>query len=66
MWNDKTAGQAWVSYLENPSQYANLVAIAIIEAAVNDKIWPAYHSSYGAPTVATSWGYHPCGIMLLA
>ena len=65
MWNDKVVGQSWVSHLENPSQYANLVTFAIVEAAVNDKIWPGYHSSYGAPHTATSWGYDQCGIMLI-
>ncbi len=65
MWNDKVVGQSWVSHLENASQYDNLVVWAIVEAAVNDKIWPGYHSSYGAPHTATSWGYHQCGIMLI-
>jgi len=65
MWNAKVVGQAWVSHLENPSQYDSLVAWAIVEAAVNDKIWPGYHSGYGAPHTATAWGYHQCGIMLI-
>ena len=65
MWNAKTVGQAWTNTTENATQYSNCVAFALIEAAVNDKIWPGYHSSYNAPTVATSWGYHQCAIMLL-
>jgi hypothetical protein len=65
MWNAKVVGQAWVSHLENPSQYANLVCFALVEAAANDKIWPGYNSGYGAPHIATSWGYDQCGIMLI-
>ena len=65
MWNAKTVGQAWTNTTENASSYSSLVAFALIEAAVNDKIWPGYHSSYNAPSVATSWGYHQCVIMLL-
>ena len=45
--------------------YFPCISIGIINAAVDDKIWPAYWSEYNAPTVQTSYGYHPCGIMLL-
>ena len=65
MWNAKVVGQAWTNTTESAESYSNLVAFALIEAAVNDKIWPGYHSSYGAPHTATSWGYDQCGIMLI-
>jgi len=66
MWNAKTVAQSWNSHSTGSTDtYSNLPAIAIIQAAVNDKIWPGYHSSYGAPTATATWGYHQCGIMLI-
>ena len=65
MWNAKTVAQTWNNHSTQQDTYSNLPAIAIIQAAVNDKIWPGYHSSYGAPTATVTWGYHQCGIMLI-
>jgi hypothetical protein len=65
MWNAKTVAQTWNNHSTHQDTYSNLPAIAIIQAAVNDKIWPGYHSSYGAPTGTATWGYHQCGIMLI-
>jgi hypothetical protein len=65
MWNAKVVGQAWTNTTESAETYSQLVCFALVEAAANDKIWPGYHSSYNAPTVTTSWGYQPCGIMLI-
>ena len=66
MWNAKTVAQSWNNGNNGSTDtYQNMPAIAIIQAAVNDKIWPGYHSSYGAPTATATWGYHQCGIMLI-
>ena len=65
MWNAKTVAQTWNNHSTQQDTYQPLPAIAIIQAAVNDKIWPGYHSSYGAPTATVTWGYHQCGIMLI-
>ena len=65
MWNAKTVAQTWNNHSTQQDTYSNLPTIAIIQAAVNDKIWPGYHSSYGAPTATVTWGYHQCGIMLI-
>ena len=50
-------------------EYFNLVVCVILDCAVNDKIWPGYHSSYLAPKTAPNasdtWGYNTCTIYLL-
>ena len=57
---------AWTNAgVENASQYSNLVAFVIINAAASDKIWPGWHTGYNSPTITTTWGYHQCVIMLI-
>lgn len=45
--------------------YSNLLSFAIVSAAVDDKIWPGWHTGYNSPTITTTWGYQQCVIMLL-
>ncbi len=47
------------------SEYDPIPVIAIVEAAANDKIWPAYRSNYTPPNTTSTYGYHHCGIMLI-
>ena len=47
------------------SEYDPIPVIALVNAAANDKIWPAYRSGYTAPNTTSTYGYHQCGIMLL-
>ena len=47
------------------SEYDPIPVIAIVEAAANDKIWPAYRSQYTPPNTSSTYGYHQCGIMLI-
>ena len=56
---------AWTNHSQSAESYSELVSVAIINAAVDDKIWPGYHTSYNAPTVTTTWGYNQCVIYLL-
>ena len=56
---------AWQNTADAAEAYSNLVSCGIVEAAVNDKIWPGYRTDYNAPTVETNLGYHQCIIMLL-
>jgi len=65
MHDDKIIGASWMNHSENASKYSNLVACAIVVAAVNDKLWPAYRSDYDPPYVETNLGYHSCQIMLI-
>ena len=65
MWNAKVVGQGWTSNTQSAESYSNIICVALIEAAANDKIWPGYHSSYNSPTITANWGYHQCGIMLI-
>ena len=59
------SAHCWLSHTEVTSQYVPMIAVAIINAAASDKIWPGYHTSYNAPKTTTTWGYNHCGIMLL-
>ena len=63
--SETAVAMAWQNHAESAEQYSNLISVAVVNAAANDKIWPAYRSDYGAPSTTTTWGYHPCGIMLL-
>jgi len=63
--SETAVAMAWQNHTESAEQYSNLISVAIIEAGASDKIWPAYRSDYGAPSTTTTWGYHPCGIMLV-
>lgn len=63
--SETVVANAWQSNSESAEQYSNLISVAVVNAAANDKIWPAYRSDYNAPSTTTTWGYHPCGIMLL-
>ena len=63
--NSTAVSMAWQSHTESAEIYSQLVCFALVEAAANDKIWPAYRSDYNAPTTVTTYGYHPCAIMLL-
>ena len=65
MHDDKIIAASWMNHSENASKYSNLVACAIVVAAVNDKLWPAYRSDYDPPYVETNLGYHSCQIMLI-
>ncbi len=56
---------AWTKHTESAESYSELVSLAIVNAAANDKIWPGYHSSYNPPNVGTTWGYNQCIIYLL-
>ena len=56
---------AWQNTTDAAEAYSSLVACGIVEAAVNDKLWPGYRSDYNAPTTETNLGYHQCLIMLL-
>ena len=57
--------QSWQNDDNNTDQYNPLVVFAIIEAAVDDKIWPSYASGYSAPLTSVNYGYHDCIIMLI-
>ena len=58
--------QSWMQHtVTGADQYYPLVSFAIIEAAVDDKIWPAYATGYNAPLTSTSFGYGQLAIMLL-
>ena len=63
--SDYAIAMAWQNNVESAEQYSNLISVAVVNAAANDKIWPAYRSDYNAPSTTTTWGYQPCGIMLL-
>ena len=56
---------SWQSHTESAEQYSDLISFAIVNAAANDKIWPAYRTTYNSPGTTTTYGYHPCAIMLL-
>ena len=56
---------AWTKHTESAESYSELVSMAIVECAANDKLWPGYHSSYNAPNIGTTWGYNQCVIYLL-
>ena len=56
---------AWQNTTDAAEAYSSLVACGIVEAAVNDKLWPGYRTDYNAPTTETNLGYHQCLIMLL-
>ena len=69
MQNSNVRANAWTNHTENASQYSNLISVNILDCAVNDKIWPGYHSGYNAPNAnaasSATWGYNQCFIMLL-
>ena len=59
---------SYTNHAQSAETYSNIICATIINAAVNDKIWPAYNGSYNSPTVGASgytWGYNQCLIMLL-
>ena len=57
--------QTWENHAETAETYSPLIACTIIEAGVDDKIWPSYATGYNSPLTTTSYGYHNCIIMLL-
>ena len=69
MQNSNVRANAWTNHTQNASSYSNLISANILDCAVNDKIWPGYHSAYNAPTAtaasSATWGYNQCFIMLL-
>ena len=66
MHNTTKIAQAWTQHtVSGNDAYSSLVASVIVEAAVNDKLWPAYRSGYNSPNVETNLGYHSCQILLI-
>ena len=66
MHNSDAVANSWQNItITGADAYYNNVSTAIVSAAVNDKIWPGYHSSYNPPNVGTTWGYNQCIIYLL-
>ena len=70
MHNSDVVANAWMQNTVTGSDgYYNLVSTGIVSAAVNDKIWPGYHSGYNAPNAtpasSATWGYNQCVIYLL-
>ena len=58
--------QSWMQHtITGADPYYPLISFAIINAGVDDKIWPAYSSGYNAPLTSTNFGYHQLAIMLL-
>lgn len=70
MQNANARANSWQNItITGADAYYNNVSQLILDCAVNDKIWPGYHSGYNAPvaTAASSatWGYNQCVIYLL-
>jgi len=70
MQNANARANSWQNItITGADAYYNNVSQIILDCAVNDKIWPGYHSGYNAPvaTAASSatWGYNQCVIYLL-
>ena len=70
MQNSNVRANSWMSHaITGADGYANLVCCIIMDCAVNDKIWPGYHSGYNAPIAnaasSATWGYNQCVIYLL-
>ena len=70
MHNSDAVANAWGNItIIGADSYYNLVSQVIVSAAVNDKIWPGYHSSYNSPNAtpasSATWGYNQCVIYLL-
>ena len=63
--SETAVAMAWQNHAESAEQYSNLISVAVVNAAANDKIWPAYHSGYNSPVLSTNFGYHQCAFMLL-
>ena len=70
MQNSNVRANSWMqNTVTGADTYYNLISANILDCAVNDKIWPGYHSAYNAPTAtaasSATWGYNQCFIMLL-
>ena len=70
MHNSDAVANSWQNItITGADAYYNNVSTAIVSAAVNDKIWPGYHSGYNSPTAtpasSATWGYNQCVIYLL-
>jgi len=70
MQNSNARANSWMTHaITGADGYANLVCCIILDCAVNDKIWPGYHSGYNAPIANNAsnatWGYNQCVIYLL-
>ena len=70
MHNSDVIANSWQNItITGADGYYNLVSSGIVSAAVNDKIWPGYHSGYNSPNAtpasSATWGYNQCVIYLL-
>ena len=65
MHNSVDQATAYMQTSVNTDAYSSLVCLCIVNAAVNDTIWPAYHDGYNAPIASNSRGYHQFLITLL-
>jgi len=70
MHNSDAVANSWQNITSTGADaYFNCVSQIILNCAVNDKIWPGYHSGYNSPNAtpasSATWGYNQCVIYLL-